>query len=89
MKARRKIKDPTTTQVVGKLASLMSTNILTEKYVDPGVPIFTILIINLSIPNNLIDLGTTINVMTVEIMQKLNICNLRPTPIILEMTNKS
>jgi hypothetical protein len=67
----------------------MSTNITTEKYVDPGVPIVTILINNISIPNTLIDLGATINVMTMETMQKLNICNLRPTPTILEMTDRS
>jgi hypothetical protein len=85
-KSGRKRKDPTTVQVVGKLASLMSTNITTEKYVDPGVPIVTILINNISIPNTLIDLGATINVMTMETMQNLNICNLQPTPTILTYT---
>ena len=76
-------------QFVGKLAILMSKNITTDKYVDPGVPIFTVLIKNIPIPNTLIDLGVVINVMTMETMQNLNICNLRPTPTILEMADRS
>jgi len=53
-------------QVVGKLASLMLTNVTIEKYVDPWVPIFTILINNISIPHTLIDLDATINVMNMD-----------------------
>jgi hypothetical protein len=48
----------------------MSTNITTKEYVDTRVPIVTIFINNISILNTLIELGTTINVMTMETMQK-------------------
>jgi len=76
-------------QVVGKLAGLMSINVTIEKCVDLGVPIVTILINNIYVPNTSIDLGATINVMTIETMQKMNISNLRPAPTILEMADSS
>jgi hypothetical protein len=60
-----------------------------EKYVDPGNPIVTISIKNSSIPNTLNDLGVVINVMTMETMEKLNLCNLRPTPTALELADRS
>ena len=41
------------------------------------------------IPNVLVDLGATINVMTVETVRKLGLTNLRPTPTILELENRS
>jgi hypothetical protein len=63
----------------------MTTRVISEKYVDPGIPIVTIFINNFSIPNTLIDLGATINVMTMETMQHLKIDNLRPTPTVLEL----
>jgi hypothetical protein len=39
-----------------------------EKYVDPRNPIVRIFINNFSIPNTLIDIGATINPMTMETM---------------------
>ena len=36
-KSEKKKKDPTTIQVIGKLASLMSTQTIVEKYIDPGI----------------------------------------------------
>ena len=38
----RRKRDPPTIQVVGSLASLMSTNTTIEKYVDPWIPMVTI-----------------------------------------------
>ena len=67
----------------------MSTNISIEKYIDPGVPLVTIIINRFSIPNTLIDLGATINVMTMETLCNLKIYNIRPTPTILELADKS
>jgi hypothetical protein len=61
-------KDPLTIHVIGNLASLMSNTISIEKYVDPGIPMVTITINNFSISKTLIDLGATINVMTLETM---------------------
>ena len=59
-KSRKKKKDPTTIQVIGKLASLVSTQTIVEKYIDPGIPMVTISINNFSVPNTLIDLGEAI-----------------------------
>lgn len=88
-KKRKKRKDSPIIQFDGKLASLMSTNIVLEKYVDPGVPLVTISINKFSIPNTLIDLGIAINVMTMENMHNLNIWNIQPTPTLLELENRS
>ena len=41
------------------------------------------------IPNVLVDLGETINVMTIETVRKLGLTNLRPTPTILELEDRS
>ena len=60
-----------------------------EKYIDPGVPLVTISINKFSIPNALIDLGAAINVMTMETLRNLKIYNIRPTPTILELTDRS
>ena len=67
----------------------MSTNISMEKYIDPGVPLVTISINNFSIPNTLIDLGAAINVMAMETLRNLKIYNIRPTPTILELADRS
>jgi hypothetical protein len=69
-------KDPPTIHVIGNLAGLMSNTISIEKYVDPGIPMVTITINNFSISKTLIDLGSTINVMTLETMRYLNLQNL-------------
>jgi len=50
-KIGKKKKDPTTIQVIGKLASLMCTKTIIEKYIDPGIPMVTISINNFLVPN--------------------------------------
>ena len=57
-------KDPPTIPVIGNLVSLMPNTVLVEKYVDPGIPRVTININIFSISKTLIDLGASINVMT-------------------------
>ena len=37
----------------------------------------------------LVDLGETINVMTIETVRKLGLTNLRPTPTVLELVDRS
>eukprot|EP00253_Pinus_taeda_P021145 PITA_21145 len=88
-KSGKKKKDPTTIQVIGKLASLMSTQTTVEKYIDPGIPMVTISINNFSVPNTLIDLGAAINVMTMETMKTPQLNNIRSTSTILELTDRS
>eukprot|EP00253_Pinus_taeda_P010783 PITA_10783 len=88
-KIGKRNKDPTTIQVIGKLASLMSTQTIVEKYIDPSIPMVTILINNFLVPNTLIDLGATINVITMETMKNLHLNNIRSTSIILELADRS
>jgi hypothetical protein len=75
-KPRRKQKEPLTIQVVGKLAYLMFEKTVMEKYVDPGNLIVTIFINNVPLYNTLIELGASINIMTVPTMEKLQLENL-------------
>ena len=67
----------------------MSTNISMEKYIDLGVPLVTISINIFSILNTLIGFGVVINVMTMETLHNLKIYNIRPTPTILELADRS
>jgi hypothetical protein len=82
-KPRRKKKDPKTIHVIMKLVDLMLGKNFMDKYADPGSPVVSININNTSIPNTLIDLGETINVMTKETMEKLKLPGLCSTPIVL------
>lgn len=88
-KTGKKKKDPTIIQVIGKLASLVSTKAIIEKYIDPSIPMVTILINNFLVPNRLIDLGAAINVMTMETMKYMHLNNIRSTSTILELTDRS
>ena len=59
------------------------------KYDYPRNPTVTIYIRYIDIPNVLVDLAATIKVMTIEAMKKLVLANLRPTPIVLELADRS
>ena len=59
------------------------------KYDDPRNPIVIVQIGRTQIPNVLVDLGAAINVMTIETVRKLGLTNIRPTPIILELADRS
>jgi hypothetical protein len=67
----REKKDPPTVHVISKLVDLMSGKVFMTKYVDLGSLVFNIHINKNLIPNTLIDLGLSINVMTKETMEKL------------------
>ena len=43
----------------------------------------------MQIPNVLVYLGASINVMTIETVRKLGLTNLRPTPTVLELADRS
>ena len=66
----------------------MGKNLL-AKYDDPGNPTVTVQIGHTQIPNILVDLGASINVMTIETVKILGLTNLRPTPTILELADRS
>jgi hypothetical protein len=82
------MKDPQIVQVNGKFKYLMSGKIYIQKYADPDSPIVKIHINNVAIENTLIDLEETINVMTKDTMDKLQLSNLRNTPIILQLVDR-
>jgi len=82
-------KDDPTIQVVGKLASLLSTKITAEKYVDRGNPIVTVFINKTPITNTLIKFCAAINVMTLETLNQMRLHNILPTPIVFELTDRS
>jgi hypothetical protein len=89
-KPGRKKQDPPTIQVVGQLSELMLGQTVNPKYIDPGNPVVQVYIGKTPIPNTLIDLGATINIMTVEVMENLNLHNLmHQTPTILQMDDRS
>ena len=60
---------------------------LLAKYDDPKNHTVTIHIGNTQIENVLVYLGTTINIMTIETVQKIGLTNLRITPTILEFAD--
>ena len=79
----RKKKYPKTIHVLGQLFDLILGNFKTSKYADPRNPVVTLAIEGIQVQNVLIDLGAFINVMTKELISKLNIICLRQTPTIL------
>lgn len=59
------------------------------KYNDPRNPVVTIQIQGCNFPNNLVDLGETINILTHETCGILCITTLKPTLTSLELDNRS
>ena len=80
---RIKKNDPTIVHVVGQLVDIMLGKVITPKYSDLGSLVVNVSINGQFVKNALIDLGATINVMSKDIMKKLQIEGLRPTPTIL------
>jgi hypothetical protein len=70
-KPGRKKKEPPLVQVVGKLSEFISK--MPYKYNDPWNPVVTVEINGIYLPNTLIYLGATINVIPFDTMQKLQI----------------
>ena len=62
---------------------------LLAKYNGPGNPTVIVHIGYTQILKVLVDLGATINVMTIETVRKLGLTNLWPTPTILELADRS
>ena len=67
----------------------MCGTITVEKYGDPENPVVTAHIRNIFVANTLIDQGSTVNMMTTLTMEILKLPILRPTPMVLELTNHS
>jgi hypothetical protein len=76
--------------LIGELSEYISEQLKLAKYGNPGNPVVTININEVSSGNTLIDLGATINVMTATTLENLQLKPLlRPTPTILELTDKT
>ena len=88
-KLGRQNKEPSTIQVGGKLAILMSTRFVTEKYVDLGILVVTTFINGYPIKNTLIDLGAAISVMPMDTLSHIGSFDLLPTPTMLELAYSS
>ena len=89
-KPGRKTKDPLIVHVMGDLSTLMSGKSPPVKYGDPDHPTVTVQIGKTIIPRVLVDLGTAINIMTLETSQLLQLNNeIRDTPTILELADHS
>ena len=88
-KPGRKPKDPPTMYVMGRLSELLQGKTPLLKYGDPGNPTVTVQIDLVFISNTLVDLGVVINIMTSESLKLLGVKNLRPTPMILELADRS
>jgi hypothetical protein len=73
----RKRKEPPIIQVVGKFSEFISE--MSFKYNDLGNLVVTIEINGISLPNTLIDIGATINIMPVGTMQTMQLNHLRTT----------
>jgi len=75
---------------MGDLAALMTGKAPPIKYGDPGHPTITVQVGKTFISRVLVDLGAGINIMTLEIVQLLQLKNIiRETPTILELANHS
>jgi len=81
--------EPQTIQFVGRAAELMMGCMHMEKHTDPGNPVVSIQIGDVLVSNVLIDLGAAINVMSKQTMDQIGLVHIRPTPIVLELADRS
>jgi len=84
----RKRKEIKRIQLVRRIANIMMVKTTIQKYLDLGGPLAKTHINRTAIPNTLIDLGETINIMSKQIMDKLKLPNLQYTPTLLQLADK-
>lgn len=78
---REKSRDPLTIDVMGKFIHV--------KYGVQGNPILMVQNNEIEIPNVVVDLGASINVITFKTMHTLGLQNLKQTPTVLEIKDRS
>eukprot|EP00253_Pinus_taeda_P021927 PITA_21927 len=88
-KPGRKVNETKRIHLVGKIANIMMGKIAIQKYVYPGSPIVKTHIDGVEIPNTLIDLGASINIMREQTMEQLKLPNLLYTPTLLQLVDRS
>ena len=85
-----KQKEPLTIHVIGEIFECLTNQSKIAKCTNPGAPVVTVIINNTAIENTLIDLGSTINMMTTVVLEVLQLGQfLRPTPSILELADRT
>jgi hypothetical protein len=85
-----KQKDPPTIHLVGQSSNCISEAPKIVKYANPRNPIVSVTINNVSIGNTLVDLGATINIMTINTVELLQLSQfLFPTPTVLELADRT
>jgi len=67
----------------------MSIEVTTKKYVDPGNPVVIVITNKFPIESTLIDLGETINVMTLKTLIQLVLHNILPPPTMFQLFDRS
>ncbi len=85
---RRKRVEPHTIWFVGRANHFMTRCAQVEKYTNLGNPVVSIQIGDTLVPNVLIELGVDINFMTRNTMEQLQLTQIYPTPIMLELVDK-
>jgi hypothetical protein len=89
-KPGRKPREPLIVHVVGELSELMLGKTPPIKYGDLGNPTVTVKIGKTFIPDVLVDLGATINIILIKTTQLLQLrTQVRPTPIFFELVDHS
>lgn len=88
-KPGRKRKDVKKIQLVGKIANIMMGKPIVQKYLDPSGFIVKIYMNGIEIPNTLIDLEASINIMSKKTMDKLKLLNLQYTLTLLQLVGRS
>ena len=88
-KPRRKTKEIKRIHLAGKIADIMMGKIGIQKYVDPGSLVVKTHINGVEIPNMLIGLGATINIMSRQTMEHLKLPNLLYTLTLLQLADRS
>ena len=74
---------------MGRISDIMLGKTMPVKYGDPKNPILIVQISGVEIPNVLVDLGAAINIITSETMNALGLRNIKPTPTVLELADRS
>jgi hypothetical protein len=86
----KKIKNSSSiVHVVGSLSDLILGRETPVKYAYSGNSIVTVQIQGCSIPNTLVDLGATINILTIKTCNALGVHSFDPTSIMLQLVDQS
>lgn len=85
----RKLKDPPTLHVVGKLSHLILGKQVPIKYEELGSLVMTFQIQGCNFPNTLVIMGAYTNLPTYNICNVFSITNLKPTSTLLELADRS